>query len=160
MLVLLSFSASCGEDTDDASETDRAKLEEATEIKEQMYREKLAQLKQQIELLHAGTLPEFCRKQKKLEQAAKERHKQIQCYHNYLLSKVARLSSRTFVKFQLVFSTCRVKHVERFVALTLINSQHIKSFPKHFWLHTTGTILGLPEPYFGKSCTSMEAFLR
>nr|CAB3266691.1 sin3 histone deacetylase corepressor complex component SDS3 [Phallusia mammillata] len=80
--------ASCDEDTDDASETDRARKEEATEIKEQMYREKLAQLKQQIEQLHAGTLPEFWSKQKKLEQAFKERQKQIQIYHNYLLSKI------------------------------------------------------------------------
>ena len=53
-----------------------------------MYREKLAQIKQQVSQLHSGTLPEFCRKQKRLDQAHKERQKQVQAYHNYLLSKV------------------------------------------------------------------------
>ncbi|XP_078489568.1 sin3 histone deacetylase corepressor complex component SDS3 [Ciona intestinalis] len=76
------------EDTDDASETDRAKREEATEIKEQIYREKLAQIKQQVALLHAENHPEFCRKQKKLETIHKERQKQLQVYHNYLVNKV------------------------------------------------------------------------
>lgn len=76
------------EDTDDASETDRVKQEEATEIKEQMYREKLSLIKQQIAQLHAGTMPEYARKQKKLDQVFKERQKQIQIYHGFLLQKV------------------------------------------------------------------------
>ena len=53
-----------------------------------MYREKLALIKQQIAQLESGVLPEFVRKQKKLEQIFKERQKQIQTYHAFLLSKV------------------------------------------------------------------------
>uniref|UniRef100_H2YWK3 Sin3 histone deacetylase corepressor complex component SDS3 n=1 Tax=Ciona savignyi TaxID=51511 RepID=H2YWK3_CIOSA len=81
------------EDTDDASETDRAKREEATEIKEQMYREKLAQIKQQVAQLHAENHPEFCRKHRKLEMIYKERQKQLQVYHCYLVNKVNHCSS-------------------------------------------------------------------
>ncbi|XP_022085825.1 sin3 histone deacetylase corepressor complex component SDS3-like isoform X2 [Acanthaster planci] len=62
------------EDTEDASETDAAKLEEEfTEMKEQMYKEKLASLKKQLQSLKDGSHPELNRKLKKLEQVNKER---------------------------------------------------------------------------------------
>ncbi|XP_038053854.1 sin3 histone deacetylase corepressor complex component SDS3-like isoform X2 [Patiria miniata] len=62
------------EDTEDASETDAAKLEEEfTEMKEQMYKEKLASLKKQLNSLTDGSHAELNRKLKKLEQVHKER---------------------------------------------------------------------------------------
>ena len=98
--MLFYLAKSEDEDTDDASETDRAKQEEATEIKEQMYREKLALIKQQESQLQAETMPEFTRKQKKLEQLYKERQKQIQAYHLFLLNKV---STRKHLKIYVSF---------------------------------------------------------
>ncbi|XP_046997979.1 sin3 histone deacetylase corepressor complex component SDS3 [Schistocerca americana] len=61
------------EDTEEASETDMGKSEEYTEIKEQMYQDKLASLKKQLQQLKDGTHPEYNRKLKKLEQAYRER---------------------------------------------------------------------------------------
>lgn len=63
------------EDTEDASETDLAKHDEAdyVEIKEQMYQDKLASLKRQLQQLQEGTLQEYQKRMKKLDQQYKER---------------------------------------------------------------------------------------
>ncbi|PIK53742.1 putative sin3 histone deacetylase corepressor complex component SDS3 isoform X3 [Apostichopus japonicus] len=62
------------EDTEDASETDAAKLEEEyTEMKEQIYKEKLTMLKKQLQQVIDGSHPELLRKIKKLEQQGKDR---------------------------------------------------------------------------------------
>ncbi|KAG2470681.1 SDS3 deacetylase, partial [Polypterus senegalus] len=63
------------EDTEDASETDLAKHDEDdyVEIKEQMYQEKLASLKRQLQQLQEGTLQEYQKRMKKLDQQYKER---------------------------------------------------------------------------------------
>ncbi|KFM67625.1 hypothetical protein X975_20218, partial [Stegodyphus mimosarum] len=56
------------EDTEDASETDMVKQEEEyTEIKEQMYQDKLANLKKQLQQLEDGEHPEYLKRLKKLE---------------------------------------------------------------------------------------------
>jgi len=80
---------SSDEGTDDASETDAVKKEETkVEIKEQMYREKLQQINDLRKQLQNETLPEYCKKQKKLDQTFKDRQRQIKAYHDYLLAKV------------------------------------------------------------------------
>ncbi|KAK2845362.1 hypothetical protein Q7C36_010216 [Tachysurus vachellii] len=63
------------EDTEDASETDLAKHDEEdyVELKEQMYQEKLASLKRQLQQLQEGTLQEYQKRMKKLDQQYKER---------------------------------------------------------------------------------------
>ncbi|KAL7391494.1 hypothetical protein ABVT39_010039 [Epinephelus coioides] len=63
------------EDTEDASETDLAKHDEDdyVEIKEQMYQDKLASLKRQLQQLQEGTLQEYQKRMKKLDQQYKER---------------------------------------------------------------------------------------
>ncbi|XP_053276953.1 sin3 histone deacetylase corepressor complex component SDS3 isoform X1 [Pleuronectes platessa] len=62
-------------DTEDASETDLAKHDEDdyVEIKEQMYQDKLASLKRQLLQLQEGTLQEYQKRMKKLDQQYKER---------------------------------------------------------------------------------------
>uniref|UniRef100_A0A8C7YWM1 SDS3 homolog, SIN3A corepressor complex component n=1 Tax=Oryzias sinensis TaxID=183150 RepID=A0A8C7YWM1_9TELE len=62
-------------DTEDASETDLAKHDEDdyVEIKEQMYQDKLASLKRQLQQLQEGTLQEYQKRMKKLDQQYKER---------------------------------------------------------------------------------------
>uniref|UniRef100_A0A673GNE2 SDS3 homolog, SIN3A corepressor complex component n=1 Tax=Sinocyclocheilus rhinocerous TaxID=307959 RepID=A0A673GNE2_9TELE len=61
--------------TEDASETDLAKHDENdyVEIKEQMYQDKLASLKRQLQQLQEGTLQEYQKRMKKLDQQYKER---------------------------------------------------------------------------------------
>ncbi|XP_007426839.2 sin3 histone deacetylase corepressor complex component SDS3, partial [Python bivittatus] len=63
------------EDTEDASETDLAKHDEEdyVEMKEQMYQDKLASLKKQLQQLQEGTLQEYQKRMKKLDQQYKER---------------------------------------------------------------------------------------
>jgi Sin3 histone deacetylase corepressor complex component SDS3 len=63
------------EDTEDASETDmNIKYEgEYTEIKEQMYQDKLANLKDQLKQLDSHIHPEYVRRVKKVEHAYHER---------------------------------------------------------------------------------------
>ncbi|XP_033947291.1 sin3 histone deacetylase corepressor complex component SDS3 isoform X3 [Pseudochaenichthys georgianus] len=63
------------QDTEDASETDLAKHDEEdyVEIKEQMYQDKLASLKRQLQQLQEGTLQEYQKRMKKLDQQYKER---------------------------------------------------------------------------------------
>ncbi|XP_074600754.1 sin3 histone deacetylase corepressor complex component SDS3 isoform X2 [Brevipalpus obovatus] len=55
------------EDTEDASETDMIEDENFLEIKEQMYQDKLANLKDQLKQLENGTHPEYVAGVKKLE---------------------------------------------------------------------------------------------
>ncbi|XP_040271952.1 sin3 histone deacetylase corepressor complex component SDS3 isoform X1 [Bufo bufo] len=63
------------EDTEDASETDVAKHDSVdyVEMKEQMYKDKLASLKRQLQQLQEGTLQEYQKRMKKLDQQYKER---------------------------------------------------------------------------------------
>uniref|UniRef100_A0AAY4C9I2 SDS3 homolog, SIN3A corepressor complex component n=1 Tax=Denticeps clupeoides TaxID=299321 RepID=A0AAY4C9I2_9TELE len=77
-IVSLSFQqpfTSLFTDTEDASETDLAKHDEDdyVEIKEQMYQDKLASLKRQLQQLQEGTLQEYQKRMKKLDQQYKER---------------------------------------------------------------------------------------
>ncbi|XP_069789222.1 sin3 histone deacetylase corepressor complex component SDS3 isoform X6 [Narcine bancroftii] len=63
-------------DTEDASETDIANKqddEDYLEVKEQMYQEKLTSLKRQLQQLQEGTLQEYQKRMKKLDQQYKER---------------------------------------------------------------------------------------
>uniref|UniRef100_A0A8I6AIA9 SDS3 homolog, SIN3A corepressor complex component n=1 Tax=Rattus norvegicus TaxID=10116 RepID=A0A8I6AIA9_RAT len=71
------------EDTEDASETDLAKHDEEdyVEMKEQMYQDKLASLKRQLQQLQEGTLQEYQKRMKKLDQQYRER---IRNPHLYL----------------------------------------------------------------------------
>uniref|UniRef100_A0A8C4ZDA4 SDS3 homolog, SIN3A corepressor complex component n=1 Tax=Gadus morhua TaxID=8049 RepID=A0A8C4ZDA4_GADMO len=61
--------------TEDASETDLAKHDDDdyVEIKEQMYQDKLASLKRQLQQLQEGSLQEYQKRMKKLDQQYKER---------------------------------------------------------------------------------------
>ncbi|KAM9194955.1 sin3 histone deacetylase corepressor complex component SDS3 isoform 1-T1 [Dugong dugon] len=63
------------EDTEDASETDLAKHDEEdyVEMKEQMYQDKLASLKRQLQQLQEGSLQEYQKRMKKLDQQYRER---------------------------------------------------------------------------------------
>lgn len=61
------------EDTEDASETDMATLEEEiSEMKEQMYQEKIKELKGKLEQLQNKTLPEFVSKLEELQKQKEE----------------------------------------------------------------------------------------
>ncbi|XP_062910978.1 sin3 histone deacetylase corepressor complex component SDS3-like [Mobula hypostoma] len=64
------------EDTEDARETDIANKqddEDYLEVKEQIYQEKLTSLKRQLQQLQEGTLQEYQKRMKKLDQQYKER---------------------------------------------------------------------------------------
>ncbi|XP_072921551.1 sin3 histone deacetylase corepressor complex component SDS3 [Hemitrygon akajei] len=64
------------DNTEDASETDIANKqddEDYLEVKEQMYQEKLTSLKRQLQQLQEGTLQEYQKRMKKLDQQYKER---------------------------------------------------------------------------------------
>ncbi|KAJ8686410.1 hypothetical protein QAD02_022204 [Eretmocerus hayati] len=78
------------EDTEEASETDVGKSEEYTEIKEQIYQDKLASLKKQLQQLKDGTHAEYNRKVKKLEAQYKERLRLNFIYRDYLTESVER----------------------------------------------------------------------
>ncbi|XP_022337531.1 sin3 histone deacetylase corepressor complex component SDS3-like isoform X4 [Crassostrea virginica] len=79
------------EDTEDASETDMVKREtEYTEIKEQMYQDKLAHLKKQLQQLEEGTLPEYIKKRKKIDQQYKERIRVNEIWREFELDVVER----------------------------------------------------------------------
>ncbi|XP_005107375.1 sin3 histone deacetylase corepressor complex component SDS3 [Aplysia californica] len=73
------------EDTADASETEDKRKNhqnttpnggQRTEIKEQMYQDKLAQIKKHIGMLQEGSLPEFLKRTKKIELQYRERLRQ------------------------------------------------------------------------------------
>ncbi|XP_067013575.1 sin3 histone deacetylase corepressor complex component SDS3 isoform X2 [Anabrus simplex] len=78
------------EDTEEASETDMGKSEEYTEIKEQMYQDKLANLKKQLQQLKDGTHPEYNKKLKKLDIAYKERLRLNVIMRDYTMECVER----------------------------------------------------------------------
>uniref|UniRef100_A0A8C5ALL1 SDS3 homolog, SIN3A corepressor complex component n=1 Tax=Gadus morhua TaxID=8049 RepID=A0A8C5ALL1_GADMO len=80
------------EDTEDASETDLAKHDDDdyVEIKEQMYQDKLASLKRQLQQLQEGSLQEYQKRMKKLDQQYKERLRNTeQVERNYIKEKKA-----------------------------------------------------------------------
>ncbi|KAJ8894369.1 hypothetical protein PR048_007020 [Dryococelus australis] len=77
-------------DTEEASETDMGKSEEFTEIKEQMYKNKLSSLKKQLQQLKDGTHPEYNRKLKKLDMALKERLRMNSISKDYMVECVER----------------------------------------------------------------------
>ncbi|XP_030214034.1 sin3 histone deacetylase corepressor complex component SDS3 isoform X6 [Gadus morhua] len=84
-------------DTEDASETDLAKHDDDdyVEIKEQMYQDKLASLKRQLQQLQEGSLQEYQKRMKKLDQQYKERLRnadlflQLEVERNYIKEKKA-----------------------------------------------------------------------
>nr|CAD7458977.1 unnamed protein product [Timema tahoe] len=78
------------EDTEEASETDMGKTEEFTEIKEQMYKNKLSTFKKQLQQLKDGTHPEYNRKLKRLDIALKERLRLNVIARDYLIECVER----------------------------------------------------------------------
>lgn len=78
------------EDTEDASETDTGRHEEPLEIKEQMYQDKLGNLKKKLQQLRDGTHHEYNRKVKKLEYQFKERVKLNTLYRDYMIECVER----------------------------------------------------------------------
>jgi len=71
------------EDTEDASEDGEARNEEVTEIKEQVYFDKLAQLKAQLQQLCDGTHPEFSRRIIKIDRIYKERLQLNEAWRDY-----------------------------------------------------------------------------
>ncbi|XP_054285193.1 sin3 histone deacetylase corepressor complex component SDS3 isoform X2 [Macrosteles quadrilineatus] len=79
------------EGTEEASESEIAKgAEEYTEIKEQVYRDKLANLKAQLQQLKDGTHPDYNRIVKKLEVEWKERLRLNVIWRDYLVECVER----------------------------------------------------------------------
>ncbi|KAK6190953.1 hypothetical protein SNE40_002711 [Patella caerulea] len=80
------------EDTEDASETeDKQETNfQRTEIKEQMYQDKLAQLKKQLQLLAEGKLPEYTKRIKKVEQQYAERLALSEIWRDLQLKMVER----------------------------------------------------------------------
>ncbi|XP_019530077.3 sin3 histone deacetylase corepressor complex component SDS3 [Aedes albopictus] len=84
------------QDTEEASETElgssgnHRNIDEPVEIKEQMYQDKLASLKKQLDELRAGTHPEYVRRVKKLEHQYNERIRLNEIYREYLISCVER----------------------------------------------------------------------
>uniref|UniRef100_A0A0K8REE1 Putative component of histone deacetyl n=1 Tax=Ixodes ricinus TaxID=34613 RepID=A0A0K8REE1_IXORI len=79
------------EDTEDASETDMVKHEEQyTEIKEQMYRAKLATLKKQLAQLKEDSPPEYLKKLKRIEQVYHERRFMNDVFQTHEVERVER----------------------------------------------------------------------
>uniref|UniRef100_A0A1L8DX93 Putative component of histone deacetyl n=1 Tax=Nyssomyia neivai TaxID=330878 RepID=A0A1L8DX93_9DIPT len=82
------------EDTEEASETDLSlhprNQDEPVEIKEQMYQDKLSNLKKQLDELKNGSHPELVRRVKKLEYQCKERLRLNEIYRDYLVECVER----------------------------------------------------------------------
>ncbi|KAH7956562.1 hypothetical protein HPB52_010636 [Rhipicephalus sanguineus] len=79
-------------DTEDASETDMVKQreEECTEIKEQMYRDKLATLKKQLTQLKEETHPEYLKRLRKIEQLYQERLFMNEVFQSHEVERVER----------------------------------------------------------------------
>lgn len=80
------------EDTEDASETDMVKQheEECTEIKEQMYRDKLAMLKKQLAQLKEDSHPEYLKRLRKIEQHYQERLFMNEVFQSHEVERVER----------------------------------------------------------------------
>lgn len=78
------------EDTEDASETDTGRQEEHLEIKEQMYQDKLANLKKKLSQLKDGTHYDYNKKVKKLEGQYQERLRLNDIYKDLMIEYVKR----------------------------------------------------------------------
>ncbi|KAJ1092098.1 hypothetical protein NDU88_005212 [Pleurodeles waltl] len=80
------------EDTEDASETDMAKQDDVdyVEMKEQMYQDKLASFKRQLQQLQEGTLQEYQKRMKKLDQQYKERIRNAELFLHLETEQVER----------------------------------------------------------------------
>ncbi|XP_053625610.1 sin3 histone deacetylase corepressor complex component SDS3 [Plodia interpunctella] len=76
------------EDTEEASETDVPKNDEPLEIKEQIYQDKLANLKKQLQQLEDGVHPEFLRRVKRLEHQLHERLRLNRIYKDHMYEVV------------------------------------------------------------------------
>ncbi|XP_014370909.2 sin3 histone deacetylase corepressor complex component SDS3 [Papilio machaon] len=78
------------EDTEEASETDIPNNDEPVEIKEQMYQDKLVNLKKQLQQLEDGVHPEFLRRVKRLEHQLHERLRLNKIYKDHMHDVVER----------------------------------------------------------------------
>ncbi|XP_068629750.1 sin3 histone deacetylase corepressor complex component SDS3 [Battus philenor] len=78
------------EDTEEASETDIPNNDEPVEIKEQMYQDKLVNLKKQLQQLEDGVHPEFLRRVKRLEHQLHERLRLNKIYKEHMHDVVER----------------------------------------------------------------------
>ncbi|XP_063359980.1 sin3 histone deacetylase corepressor complex component SDS3 [Cydia amplana] len=78
------------EDTEEASETDIPNNDEPLENKEQMYQDKLASLKKQLQQLEDGVHPEYTRRVKRLEHQLHERLRLNKIYKDHVYDVVER----------------------------------------------------------------------
>ncbi|GFY70077.1 sin3 histone deacetylase corepressor complex component SDS3 [Trichonephila inaurata madagascariensis] len=79
------------EDTEDASETDMVKQEEEyTEIKEQMYQDKLSNLKKQLKQLEDGVHPDYLKRLKRLEQNFQNRQLLNEVFERVEIERIER----------------------------------------------------------------------
>ncbi|KAJ8725929.1 hypothetical protein PYW08_004112 [Mythimna loreyi] len=78
------------EDTEEASETDIPNNDEPLEVKEQLYQDKLANLKKQLQQLEDGIHPEFLRRVKRLEHQLHERLRINKIYREHMYDVVER----------------------------------------------------------------------
>nr|XP_026489991.1 sin3 histone deacetylase corepressor complex component SDS3 isoform X2 [Vanessa tameamea] len=78
------------EDTEEASETDIPNNDEPLEIKEQMYQDKLVNLKKQLQQLEENIHPEFLRRVKRLEHQLHERLRLNRIYKDHMYEVVER----------------------------------------------------------------------
>lgn len=73
------------EDTEEASETDVPNNDEPLEFKEQMYKDKLANLRKQLQLLKEHIHPEYLKRIKRLEHQLNERLRLNKIYQDHML---------------------------------------------------------------------------
>ncbi|OWR47652.1 Sin3 histone deacetylase corepressor complex component SDS3 [Danaus plexippus plexippus] len=78
------------EDTEEASETDIPNNDEPVEIKEQMYQDKLVNLKKQLQQLEDNIHPELLRRVKRLEHQLHERLRLNRIYKDHMYDVVER----------------------------------------------------------------------
>ncbi|XP_039747385.1 sin3 histone deacetylase corepressor complex component SDS3 [Pararge aegeria] len=78
------------EDTEEASETDAPNNDEPIEIKEQMYQDKLVNLKKQLQQLEDNIHPEFLKRVKRLEHQLHERLRINRIYKDHMYDVVER----------------------------------------------------------------------
>lgn len=78
------------EDTEEASETEIPNNDEPLEVKEQLYQDRLASLKKQLQQLEDGIHPEFLRRVKRLEHQLNERLRINKIYREHMYDVVDR----------------------------------------------------------------------
>ncbi|XP_041976999.1 sin3 histone deacetylase corepressor complex component SDS3 isoform X2 [Aricia agestis] len=78
------------EDTEEASETDLPNNDEPVEVKEQMYQDKLINLKKQLQQLEDNVHPELLRRVKRLEHQLHERLRLNRLYKDHMFDVVER----------------------------------------------------------------------